>query len=81
MEIGLSAQDVQNVLPELVNIAPFDMSLDENGNIKSKSGDNYLTISYERLVPILIEGIKEQNKKISNLENEINEIKKIIQNY
>jgi len=76
MEIGLSAQDVQNVLPELVNIAPFDMSLDENGNIKSKSGDNYLTISYERLVPILIEGIKEQNKKISNLENEINEIKK-----
>ena len=81
MEIGLSAQDVQNVLPELVNIAPFDMSIDENGNIKSKSGDNYLTISYERLVPILIEGIKEQNKKISNLENEINEIKKIIQNY
>jgi hypothetical protein len=77
MEIGLSAQDVQNVLPELVNIAPFDMSLDENGNIKSKSGDNYLTISYERIVPILIEGIKEQNKKISNLENEINEIKKI----
>jgi hypothetical protein len=77
MEIGLSAQDVQKVLPELVNIAPFDMMVDEDGKIISKSGNNYLTISYERIVPILIEGIKEQNKKISNLENEINEIKKI----
>ena len=75
MEIGLSAQDVQKVLPELVNIAPFDMMLDEDGKIISKSGNNYLTISYERIVPILIEGIKEQNKKITNLENEINKIK------
>ena len=78
MEIGLSAQDVQNVLPELVNIAPFDMMLDEDGKIISKSGNNYLTISYERIVPILIEGIKEQNKKITNLENEINKIKDLL---
>ena len=75
MEIGLSAQDVQKVLPELVNIAPFDMMVDDDGKIISKSGNNYLTISYERIVPILIEGIKEQNKKITNLENEINKIK------
>jgi hypothetical protein len=78
MEIGLSAQDVQKVLPELINIAPFDMELDDDGNIKSKSGNNYLTISYERLVPILIEGIKEQNKKLSNLENELNKIKSLL---
>jgi hypothetical protein len=78
MEIGLSAQDVQKVLPELVNIAPFDMMVDEDGKIISKSGNNYLTISYERIVPILIEGIKEQNKKISNLENEINNIKALL---
>jgi hypothetical protein len=78
MEIGLSAQDVQNVLPELVSIAPFDMMLDDEGNIKSKSGNNYLTVSYQRLVPILIEGIKEQNKKIINLENELNKIKSIL---
>jgi hypothetical protein len=78
MEIGLSAQDVQKVLPEIINIAPFDMELDDNGIIKSKSGDNYLTISYERIVPVLIEGIKEQNKKIINLENEINKIKSLL---
>jgi len=78
MEIGLSAQDVQKVLPELINIAPFDMELDNDGNIKSKSGNNYLTISYERLVPVLIEGIKEQNKKLINLENELNKIKTLL---
>jgi len=78
MEIGLSAQDVQKVLPELINIAPFDMELDDDGNIKSKSGNNYLTISYERLVPVLIEGIKEQNKKLINLENELNKIKTLL---
>ena len=27
---------------------------------KSKSGQNYLTIQYEKLVPLLIEGMKEQ---------------------
>jgi hypothetical protein len=69
MEIGLSAQDVQNVLPELVSLAPFDM---EDG--KSKSGNDYLTVSYERLVPVLIEAIKEQNKRIENLENKLNSL-------
>jgi hypothetical protein len=54
------------------------MELDDDGIIKSKSGDNYLTISYERIVPVLIEGIKEQNKKIINLENEINKIKSLL---
>ena len=78
MEIGLSAQDVQKVLPELVNIAPFDMMLDEDGKIISKSGNDYLTISYDRIVPVLIEGIKEQNKKINYLENELNKIKSLL---
>ena len=78
IEIGLSAQDVQKVLPELVNIAPFDMILDEDGKIISKSGNDYLTISYDRIVPVLIEGIKEQNKKIINLENELNKIKALL---
>ena len=84
-EIGLSAQDVQKVLPELINIASFDLIRDEDGNKVSKSGKNYLTISYERLAPVFVEAIKElenkiksQNERIKELETKISKIDKTI---
>ena len=72
-EIGLSAQDVEKVIPEIVKIAPFDMKLNENNEIISKSGDNYLTISYEKIVPVLVEAIKEQQKQIDYLLEKVNQ--------
>ena len=66
-EIGLSAQDVQKVLPELINIAPFDLARDKDGNKVSKSGENYLTISYERLAPVFVEAIKALQKENNDL--------------
>ena len=75
-EIGLSAQQVNKYYPELVSIAPFDRKYDENiKDIISKSGQKYLTLNYERLVPILLQGIKELNDKNIKLENELTEIK------
>ena len=68
MKIGLNAQEVNKVLPEIVKIAPFDL----DNNNQSKSGKYYLTISYEKLVPILIEGIKELKKEIDFLKLYIN---------
>jgi hypothetical protein len=62
--VGLYAQDVQKVQPEAVKLAPFD----NNGNDQSISGENYLTVQYEKLVPLLIQAIKELNKKIEQLE-------------
>jgi hypothetical protein len=75
-EIGLSAQEIQKVLPELVHMAPFDKNTDEHGNITSKSGENYLTISYDRLAPVFVEAIKEltkENKLLKKENNELNE--------
>jgi hypothetical protein len=77
LEIGLSAQDVQKVLPELVKLAPFDMKMNEAGDIISKSGEKYLTISYERIVPVLVEAIKELNQKNISFTNENNTTIKI----
>jgi hypothetical protein len=57
-EVGVSAQEVQAVLPEVVAPAPID--------------DKYLTVRYDRLVPLLIEAIKELNDKVEQLQNEIN---------
>jgi hypothetical protein len=70
-EIGLSAQDVQRVLPEIVNIAPFDLARDADDNKVSKSGENYLTISYERLAPVFVEAIKELKNEISLLKQRV----------
>ena len=57
-EVGVSAQEVEKVMPEVVAPAPID--------------DKYLTVRYERLVPLLIEAIKELNNKVEQLEQQVN---------
>ena len=52
-EVGVSAQEVQRVQPEVVAPAPID--------------DKYLTVRYEKLVPLLIEAIKELSEKVEKL--------------
>lgn len=65
--VGVFAQDVESVLPQAVKRAPFD----NDGKDGSLSGENYLTVQYEKLVPLLIESIKE-------LKAEIEELKRIV---
>jgi hypothetical protein len=76
IQLGVSAQEVQQVLPEIVSLAPFDMETSEfDGIITSKSGENYLTVDYARLVPVLIEAIKEQQLHIDKLDKDIQQFK------
>lgn len=56
-EVGVSAQEVQKVMPEVVVPAPID--------------DKYLTIHYERLIPLLIESIKELKNEVDVLKGQI----------
>lgn len=59
-QVGLRAGDVLRVQPEVVKLAPFDTAPDGT----SKTGENYLTIQYEKLIPLLIEGIKELRQQL-----------------
>ena len=65
-QVGVLAGDVKEVLPEAVKPAPFDIMMFENTEI-SRSGENYQTVQYEKLVPLLIEAIKELNKEVQQL--------------
>ena len=57
-KIGLLAQDVQKVLPELVKEAD-----DKEGT---------LSVNYQGLIPVLINAIKEQQKQIDELKQLLN---------
>jgi len=62
-QIGLIAQEVENIFPQLV--------LTDNRGYKS--------VDYSRLTPILLEAIKEQQKKINDLASNMNDLKQEIQ--
>ena len=66
VQVGLRAQDVQIAQPEAVKPAPFDIA--EDGS--SKSGENYLTVQYEKLVPLLVEAIKELRVELNMLKGQ-----------
>ena len=70
-DAGVLAQQVQAVLPQAVKPAPFDLDVDGN----SISGKDYLTVQYEKLAPLFIEAIKEQQAQIELLKAEIVELK------
>jgi hypothetical protein len=68
--VGVLAQEVQAVLPEAVRRAPFDAA--EGG--ASASGDNYLTVQYDKLVPLLINAIKEQHHRVQTQQHSIDRL-------
>ena len=57
-KIGVLAQDIQKVFPELVGTDDKDM----------------LTVNYQGLVPVLINAIKEQENKIERLESLVEQL-------
>jgi len=59
-DVGVIAQEIEEILPELVQTR-------ESG---------YKAVKYDKLVALLIEGMKEQQVQIDNLKSEIENLKR-----
>jgi hypothetical protein len=62
-QYGLLAQEVEKVIPEIV------YSLN----------DGYKALDYTRIIPFLVEGMKEQQHQIEKQQQQIEELKKLVQ--
>lgn len=65
--VGVIAQEVEAVLPEAVKPAPFDILQLNEGVEISRSGEYYKTVQYEKLVPLLIQAVKELAEEVNKL--------------
>jgi len=68
-QFGLLAQEVEAVLPNLVHDGL--VAADDNGNVET----TYKALNYTALVPILVQGAKEQQAEIEELKKENAEIR------
>jgi hypothetical protein len=69
--MGIFAQDAQQVAPEVVGPAPFDIDRKTGESI---SGENYLTVQYDKLIALVIEAVKELDDKVEALDAKIDGI-------
>ena len=66
-DLGVIAQEVEKVIPEIVR--------DKEIPLIDNSGKTYKTVDYEKLTAVLIEGVKEQQKQIDKLKQQVKELK------
>ena len=64
LEVGVSAQEVEEVLPEIVTKSAVGTDA---------FGEDYKSVHYDKLTPLLIEAVKELTKKVEILEKRLNE--------
>lgn len=86
LKLGLIAQEVQQVLPEVVQTHNWRALSEENPNNYTKVPMERLGMSYHEIVPVLIKAMQEQteiiekqNSEIDELRREMQEIKRLLQ--
>jgi hypothetical protein len=69
---GLIAQEVENVLPELVSHIKLPPTIDSLGNVDlTGTSDSYKAVNYIGIIPYLIQGMKDQQLLIEGLQAQL----------
>lgn len=71
---GFVAQDLEKVFPELVGTASVPKE-----NSKNPEMENFKTVNYIEIIPVLTGAIQEQQQTIEELRNEVEELRSIIE--
>lgn len=82
-QYGFIAQEVEQVMPEIVreaNISGNQNRKADSGYLSENKTYNFKVLSYTYIIPLLVEAVKEQDKKINDLEKEIKELKELMLN-
>lgn len=75
-KIGFSAQQLLEVLPEVVQTHSW-VPANENGDYKEVKNE-YLGVNYSDIIPVTVKAIQEQQTQIEELKKEIEELKLLI---
>jgi hypothetical protein len=70
-QLGLIAQDVEKILPELVTELAAD----------TKDGEKYKGLNYTGLIPVLIQAIKDQQAMLAKQEEELEKLRNQLKTY
>lgn len=68
--LGLIAQDVEKVFPQVVNKSKLSKSIDSNDDDETE----YLGVRYTELIPVLVKAIQELNQTVQNQQQQINSL-------
>ena len=78
--VGFSAQEVKAILPEVIRLAPCDIGeTNELTKItESRTGENYMTLLYERMLPLVVKALQEESTARRELETRVAALEKLL---
>lgn len=77
--LGFSAQQLLEVMPEVVNTHSWKILDEETPNTFTRIKHDKLAVRYTEIIPVTVKAIQEQQNEIELLKAEIQELKKIVQ--
>ena len=75
-QFGFIAQELEEVLPELVATAQLRTKVDKDGNYTQ---EEFKVINYKELIPVVVRAMQEQEERLNKQEDEMKELREIVE--